>query len=224
MRTKRISFIGIIVLALTLSACSAGGDSTPTPTAVDINSIFTEVVATITEQAAEFTPTETATPTETPTIAMTPTIASDLTATLPGVGSNGSGLCDDSTYVSDVTIPDNTQVLPGQTFQKTWKIQNAGSCAWNTSYSIGFLSGEQMGGAKTNLTSSVNPGYQIEVTVNMTAPSTVGTYTGKWILSNAGGTNFGAWVSVTIVVSNSASTLTPSSATSMPTATNTPNS
>jgi hypothetical protein len=43
------------------------------------------VVATITEQAAEFTPTETATPTETPTVAMTPTIASDLTATLPGV-------------------------------------------------------------------------------------------------------------------------------------------
>jgi len=223
MKTKKLLFAVIIAALLGLSACSGGGSSTPTPTAVDINSVFTEVVATITEQAAEFTPTETATLTETPTIEMTPTIASDLTATLPGVGStSGSGLCDDSVYVSDDTYPDNTQVLPGQTIVKTWKVQNTGSCAWNTSYSLGFLSGTQMGGVKTNIPVPVNPGSQLDVSVTLTAPTTEGAYTGKWILSNADGTQFGAWLSVTIVVSNSAATLTPSGATDTPAVTNTP--
>ena len=33
-------------------------------------------------------------------------------------------------FNADVTTPDQTVVLPGETFQKTWEIQNVGTRAW----------------------------------------------------------------------------------------------
>lgn len=215
MKTKTILFAGMIAMLLALSACGGGG--TPTPTQVSISSVYTEVAQTMTAQAAEITSTGTPMPTGTPTVAMTPTVTPTLATSLP-ISTSALGKCDNSTYVSDVTFPDNTLVLPGQTMVKTWKVQNAGSCAWNTSYSLVFVSGTQMGGVTTNISAPVNPGYQINVSVTLTAPTTTGTYTGYWILSNAGGTKFGASLYITIVVSNSAPTLTP---TTGPTATGT---
>jgi hypothetical protein len=215
MKTKTILFAGMTAMLLALSACGGGG--TPTPTVVSISSVYTAVAQTMTEQAAEITLTDTPMPTDTPTVAMTPTVTPTLATGVP-ISTSVSGLCDNSTYVSDVTFPDNTLVLPGQTIVKTWKVQNAGSCAWNTSYSLVYVSGTQMGGVTTNITAPVNPGYQINVSVTLTAPTTTGTYTGYWILSNAGGSNFGASLYITIVVSNSAPTLTP---TTGPTATGT---
>jgi len=217
MKMKKILFVVVLGTSLLLSACGGGTQATPTPTGVSIASVYTAVAQTMTVQAAQVTPTDTPMPTDTPTTAMTPTI----TPTLPASGlipTTASGACDNSAFVSDVTYPDNTLVLPGQTMVKTWKVQNTGSCSWNTSYSLVFLDGTQMGGANTNVTVPVDPGNQINVSVTLTVPTTTGTYTGRWILANAGGTNFGAWLSITIVVSNSAPTLTP---TTGPTATGT---
>jgi hypothetical protein len=216
MKTKKILIVAVLGTALLLSACGGGTQATPTPTVVSIASVYTAVAQTLTVQAAQVTPTDTPMPTDTPTLGLSPTI----TPTLPASGlvPTVSGACDNSTYVSDVTFPDNTKVLPGQTMVKTWKVQNSGSCAWNTSYSVAFLDGTQMGGVKTNITAPVNSGYQITVSVTLTAPTTEGAYTGRWILSNASGANFGAWFSITIIVSSSAPTLTP---TTGPTATGT---
>ena len=217
MKTKTILIAGMITMLLALSACGSGTQATPTPTGVSIASVYTSVAQTMTEQAAASTPTDTLMPSDTPTMEMTPTITPTLSTIMP-IATSVSGQCDNSAYVSDVSFPDNTEVLPGQTMVKTWKVQNTGSCTWNTNYSLVFLDGTQMGGASTNITASVDSGYQINVSVTLTAPTTTGTYTSRWILANAGGTNFGAWLSITIVVSNSAPTLTP---TSGPTATNT---
>jgi len=43
---------------------------------------------------------------------------------------------DGSAFVRDVTIPDNTKVKPGQSFIKTWKIQNAGSVEWLSRFMV----------------------------------------------------------------------------------------
>jgi len=139
--------------------------------------------------------------------------------------SSNVSACDKSAYINDVTIPDGTILAPGQTFVKTWKLQNTGSCTWSADYSLAFVSGIVMGGSTTTIGQSMASGAQAEISVSLTAPSTVGTYTGYWRLSNEQGVAFGVTVYVQIVVSNDASTLTPTptpTATSAATSTPTP--
>lgn len=126
------------------------------------------------------TPTFTATATNTP---------GTITVTLP------SSTCDKAEFVADVTVPDGTVFAPGTTFTKTWRLKNVGTCTWNTSYTLVFHTGEQMGGpAAVNLPSTVAPGQTLDLSVALTAPNTAGTYRGYWMLKNAGGVLFGIGV------------------------------
>jgi hypothetical protein len=117
--------------------------------------------------------------------------------------------CDNSIYVSDVTIPDRTVFAPGATFTKTWRMQNTGTCAWNAGYAMTFSSGDGMSGATTIIDKTVAPSAAANISVELTAPSIEGTYTGYWILANSSGTAFGNIVYVQIVVSAAAETDTP---------------
>ena len=127
--------------------------------------------------------------------------------------------CNSSIYVSDVTIPDGTTFGPGTTFVKTWMFQNTGTCTWDTNYQLIFLSGEQMGGTSTRLGTSVAPSQQAQASVSLTAPAAVGNYTGYWRLADDQGNPFGESVTVVIVVSSSAPTITPTSTTTSATST-----
>jgi hypothetical protein len=100
--------------------------------------------------------------------------------------------CDWAQFVSDVTVPDGTIYTTGQTFTKTWRLKNIGTCTWNTSYAVVFSSGELMSAASSvNMPHSVAPGGTVDVSVNMTAPNTAGTYKGSWLLRNASNATFG---------------------------------
>jgi hypothetical protein len=150
------------------------------------------------------------------------TATSTVAPTLPA-GSSG----DRATYVSDVTIPDGTVLAPGATFTKTWKLQNAGTTTWTTSYSLGFISGDQMGTiTSVPLSQSVAPGQQVDVSVNMVAPTTAGTYKGFWKMKNASGQLFNDSVYVLIAAgSGGTSPTTPPGtpgATAIPTSTGVP--
>jgi hypothetical protein len=129
--------------------------------------------------------------------------------------------CNDSSFVSDVTIPDNTVMAPGQSFIKTWAYQNSGTCTWNTNYKLVYISGDLMGGNNVNLPGTVPPTQQINISISLVAPTTEGTYTGFWRLSDDQGVQFGVSVFVKIVVSNTAPTVT-STGTITPSRTNTP--
>lgn len=97
-------------------------------------------------------------------------------------------------FVSDVTVPDGSDYAAGATFTKTWRVRNSATCTWSTSYSVVFVSGSQMGATSPQaLTASVAPGSTLDISVNMTAPSTNGSYTGYWALRNASGENFGSF-------------------------------
>jgi hypothetical protein len=65
-----------------------------------------------------------------------------------------------------------------------------------------------MSGATTELTDAVSSGGSLNVSVDLVAPSTAGTYTGYWRLQNASGVSFGEVVYVQIVVSGSTATPT----------------
>ncbi|MCL4531333.1 MAG: NBR1-Ig-like domain-containing protein [Chloroflexi bacterium] len=101
-------------------------------------------------------------------------------------------ICDWAQFITDVTVPDNTVLQPGTTFTKTWRLKNIGTCTWTTSYSLVFDSGTQMGGPNSvNFPNSVAPGQTVDISVNLTAPSTAGNYIGYWKFRNASGVIFG---------------------------------
>ena len=99
--------------------------------------------------------------------------------------------CDNALFITDVTYPDNTIVPANSTFTKTWRLQNTGSCSWTPSYALAFVSGDVMNGPTAQaLTGNVNPGQTVDISVNLQAPSSNGTYTGNWGLRNASGVIF----------------------------------
>ncbi|MBN8582472.1 MAG: hypothetical protein J0L96_17535 [Anaerolineae bacterium] len=194
---------GIIVLTLAFnSSGNTGQDS--------VDAVYTNAAATLAAQQltlgpATATPTlfSTATPSLTPTI--TPTfLALPLgpTNTLAAGGGGGSTAvgCNNSAFVSDVTIPDDTAMTAGQTFTKTWKLSNTGTCPWTTAYKVSFVSGNGMGGVATPLTVTVAPGASGDISVALTAPATAGDATGYWILTSDSGQNFGTSFYVKIKV------------------------
>lgn len=100
--------------------------------------------------------------------------------------------CNRASFVEDVTIPDNTNITVGKAFTKTWRLKNVGSCTWTSGYQLIFDSGDQMGGpASQQLTNgTVPPGQTIDVSVNLVAPNSPGTYKGNWKLKDSGGAIF----------------------------------
>jgi hypothetical protein len=92
----------------------------------------------------------------------------------------------------DVTIPDDTSIPPGESFVKTWRLLNAGNCAWNSNYAVVWFSGEQFAdGRSYAIDQVVNPGTTIDISIEMTAPESAGTYQSNWKLQNSSGQLFG---------------------------------
>ncbi len=133
------------------------------------------------------TVTQAATPTP-PTATPTPITSTPPTPTPTRVG----GDCDRVDFLGNVNVPDGTLFGPGISFPKTWRLQNTGTCSWTPSYKIVFVSGNRMGAASSiALPSTVLPGQVVDLTLNLTAPTTPGSYRGFWILENANGLRFG---------------------------------
>jgi hypothetical protein len=108
---------------------------------------------------------------------------------------------DDSEFISDVTVPDGTRFTPNALFQKTWRVRNAGNCAWDASYRLTFLSGDRMSGPRSApLGADVQPGEEVDLSVALIAPETAGTYQGQWQLFASDGTPFGTAPYVAIQV------------------------
>lgn len=216
---------GIVALVAAFGGGSAAED--------EVNAIYTNAAATLEAQQmtlAASQPTQTFTPASSPTMTLTntpfatPTVLLQPLLASPTVSFSGGGAvgCDNSEFVVDITIPDKTQIAPGQTFTKTWRLRNTGSCPWTTAYKVTFLSGNAMGGQATALTAIVNPGQNGDVSVVMTAPTTPGTAIGYWRLANASGQQFGTSFYVEIIVSGATgtpATATPTAATGTPAAT-----
>jgi hypothetical protein len=89
-------------------------------------------------------------------------------------------------------VPDGTRLLPGQTFAKTWRLVNAGSCPWTKEYAIIWFSGEMFGAVREQaMSGTVAPGQSIDITVDMVAPRPAGPHQSNWKLRNSRGTLFG---------------------------------
>ncbi len=214
---------------LLLSACGSGGEE-PTPT-LSSDEVQTQAVATyagfLTATALSM-PTDPPTATETPTMMVTGTPAATNTpSSFPtAAGNTPASSCLGLRFVSDVTIPDDTEMAPGEEFTKTWRVRNSGTCAWEEGFRFDFIGGDRMDGSAVTLEDEVQAGEEEDLSVELTAPDDEGTYRGNWRMRNASGSIFGDEVFVQIIVGDATATAKPTttataqaSATPSPTAT-----
>lgn len=182
--SKSLRIISILFVVLfTLSACNLPSN---TPATQEPNVIFTAAALTVQAQLNQSTPFNTPTlppPQPTNTISVLPTLAPVSTNT-PALSPTPA--CDSALFVKDVTVLDGTAFEPGNTFKKTWRLRNIGTCTWS-GYTLVFDSGEAMGGVP-DLIGTVGPGQDVDVSVSFTVPLTAnGTVYSYWRLRNASG-------------------------------------
>lgn len=206
---KRKTIITTILISTLIAAC--GPSATPSEPTPDVAAVRTSAASTVVSQftltAAVFTPTPSdADPTETATVES----AGTETATQPAVAqvTDTSGtsfvLCDSLSFdpaTVDVTVPDNTVMTPGQDFIKTWKVKNNGSCPWGAGYVLAYADyDDDMSGQFIALTEVVQPGQEVELSVQFKAPDQAGTYLSAWSMRNPSGVFFREVVFVKIIV------------------------
>jgi hypothetical protein len=216
--TKNAILLAIALGAILLVSCNMPSRATASPT-LNVTQAYQTVQARLTEAISR---TPTISPTA-PIASSTPGQSSPTPTQLVQIVTPGTtqppANCDQASpgVPIDVTIPDDTILRPGESFIKTWRLQNTGSCTWNSDYALVWFSGEQL---DANLVVPLNgttpPGQTADLSVEMTSPAAPGTYQSWWKLRNPSGDLFGIgpnsdagfWVRI-IVEGSSLSTGTP---------------
>ena len=98
-------------------------------------------------------------------------------------------------FVADISVPDGTNIQAGSTFTKTWRVRNAGTCTWNSYYTL-----RQTGGTKITFSSFSNPnipyvapGQTVDLSVSLRLSTSVAngqTYRADFNLFDSHGNSF----------------------------------
>lgn len=104
------------------------------------------------------------------------------------------------------TVPDGTNMQPGQAFQKTWTIKNGGSLQWVEGYTLGIVSSDPAGEYLESpdilpLPKEIKPGEDIQLSVDLIAPQRNGRYSVYYQLIDENGTPVQGgeiWVMITV--------------------------
>ena len=96
----------------------------------------------------------------------TPTTVLGATMTPPPACTN------DAQFITDVSIPDGTSIVPGTAFDKTWQIRNTGTCPWTSSYRLTQVSDTAVQALTRDIPlPPVDPGATVEITLKATLSS-----------------------------------------------------
>lgn len=234
---KMIWLMGALFISITLGACNIGATPPPAQDTGAIQTQAFEIVLTQaalqqTQTAAAIPPTPIPTDTliATNTLVPLPTSANfgvtntpfafntqqpGLTPQLlisPTVGivntvttKNG---CNDGQYLAESGYVDGTPIEAGKNFNKSFMIQNIGTCTWDEGYSLAFLpelstpgfQGYSIVLPKNKPEDYTKPGYGQTFVLKLKAPKDPGTYKGYWKLKDDAGNYFGPLVWVEVVV------------------------
>ena len=206
---KKLSLSILLLLFVTILAGCNLPSQTQDDAAVSAQTLAAQTIeARLTENAAgqagdeqpgddtTTQPTDTLTPSNTPepSATMEPSSTPKPTAT-----PTEKPPCNQAGWVKDVTVEDGTQFGPGDTFTKTWRLKNTGSCNWNDDYDLVFDSGDKMGASSVEDIDmgKVEPGENVDISVDLTAPNTPDEYKGEWMLRSDDGEEFGLGASDT---------------------------
>jgi hypothetical protein len=146
-----------------------------------------------------------------------PTLAPTITPTagdpnLVGEGTSNPIDCNDGlTFVSDVTIPDGTEVAPKSRVDKRWEVENSGTCSWTGKYHLKLVGGEALGAKDVQSLLPLKAGAKGDIRVMFTAPSEPGAYSSAWQAYNADDVAFGdpIYLQVTVTEKPQAATVAP---------------
>ncbi|MCL4530673.1 MAG: NBR1-Ig-like domain-containing protein [Chloroflexi bacterium] len=195
----RLAMLAVLLLLLILVVTfSIGGANraAQTPT-VSVGNVQTAAIATF---GSGLTQTALAIPTNTSTATAQPTSTESISPT-PS--------CYRLRFIQDLTIPDHTAMKPGQSFTKTWLVQNNGTCTWQSGFKFSLVGGVAMGTTSVSLNPTVAPSGRIPLSVSLTVPTgQTGTLIGTWRMSDQDGNFFGDALTVVIDVGGAA-TATP---------------
>jgi len=110
--------------------------------------------------------------------------------------------CTDSLkFLEDISYPDGTVVSTGQAIEKQWKVENNGSCNWDTRYRLKLMDGfPPLGASGEQALYPARAGMQATLTVKFTAPLETGTYRTAWQAYGPDGAAFGDAVYMEIIV------------------------
>lgn len=103
-------------------------------------------------------------------------------------------------FLSDITIPDGTNVNPGATLDKRWLVENSGSCNWDDRFSLRLIAGIEMGAQPEIPLYPARSGTQAEIRIQFTAPPDPGAYRSAWQAQDPQGNFFGDPIFIEVVV------------------------
>lgn len=219
MKTDRLLIL-FVFLTLFLASCSAGDQANPESKPGTETSNQVKMASTVTSSATP-TPyledKETASPTPAPSespppveVSPTATVTESVSGGMPTNTSEpppptptdspetemenetNTACQEKAAFFGDVTIPDGTFFRQGESFTKTWRFRNEGTCSWTPKYAIVFHSGDIMNAPlSVPLTDSVPPGSIVELSVDMEAPTRGGPHQSNWEFEDPDGRRFG---------------------------------
>ncbi len=180
-KTLPVVFFAGVVLA----ACNYPGLQQPSQE----DEMATAAAETVSAQLTVISSTQ---PAPEPTETQAPPIAASDTA-IPEPTDTSTPDCENRVrFVQDVTIPDDTNIPAGDTFEKVWRLRNEGTCTWTTDYDVVFDGGNIMAGPPSApLSGTVPPNGTIDIEISLTAPSSDGIHRGDWKLRSPEGIVFG---------------------------------
>jgi len=196
----------LLLSGLLLTAC--GGASTPSEPTPDVAAVRTSAASTVeakyTLTAAAFTPTPLPPATEALEAEATATATEESAVVITNDEGTPVELCDSLGYdilTVDVNVPDNTIMSPGQDFIKTWLVKNTGACPWGAGYVLVYADySDDMDGQFIAMTEVIQPGQEVEVSVQFKAPEQAGEYLSAWTMRNPQGVTFPERIFVKIIV------------------------
>ncbi len=183
--------LAFIIAWSLLAACDAA-----TPAPLSINPSPTPPPS-LTLLAA--TPGEKATFTSTPEAGFTLLPSTPLVPN-PNLAVTPTPCTNNAAFIADITLPDNSEVLPGAAIDKRWKVKNTGTCNWNREYRLAFIEGNQLGAAGELAIYPAKAETEAIIQINMLAPDIPGDYTSRWQLRDPDGKPFGHVLFIKIVV------------------------
>ena len=193
----------LITITLSMFILSACGSAAQTQ-----NEIATAVEQTVQAQNSLTKVAALPTWTPAPTLDLTATPPTDTTTTPTTAPLVGAPDCTVSARLVSETPPDNVLLRRGENFWKTWSLENTGTCTWDQTYKLVYVSGDLMGGLISYpLPEMVKPGETKQLSIYLKAPEAEGTTTGYWQIQTPWNAYFGVGPAsspfyVQVVVSN----------------------
>ena len=130
-----------------------------------------------------------------------PPVPTDTLATNPPVINTPAAACVNGlTFISDLTIVDNTLVAPGSRLDKQWLVQNSGTCNWDSRYRLRLVNDVPLGALPEQALYPARAGLQAAIQIIFTAPLDAGSYTSEWQAFDISGVPFGDSFYIKVVV------------------------